>query len=143
MSLNLHLPRLTGHGRHRAADRARQLEHQLEGAGHLIEGLRAELAETADSWEAARQQAKEERDGREAAERRVTELEAAAKRAAEANQWTYSVAAGQRDIDPDDRPTVPVDVRELRDRFETGPIRRIGVSPAATDPAHLPGAEAA
>lgn len=104
--------------------RSETLQGQLDAAGIELSGTRLDLENA---------EAENERLRRE-----NTRLQAAL-----ANATSVDVAAGQRDIDPDDRPTVPMDTHELRDRFETGPIRRIGVSPAAAQPTHVPGTEAA
>jgi seryl-tRNA synthetase len=67
-----------------------------------------------------------------------------------ANARAVRVPAGVRDTsDPADQATAPwgTNVREVRDRFEHGPVVRLGASPHAdtvqmpiTDPAHIPGA---
>ncbi|MEU0393867.1 hypothetical protein ABZ208_13990 [Streptomyces sp. NPDC006208] len=72
-----------------------QLEHLLDQAGIELSGIRLDLDE---------------------AERELTEL-----RAFKANVTAVSQPAGQRDIDPADQATAPIDVRPLWERFGIGP----------------------
>lgn len=135
---------LSGHGMHRAepprkvrserdelacalvreTNRNDRLQWQLDQAGIDFSGALEDLREACEA------------NARLAGE--VTRLQAAL-----ANATSVDVATGCRDIDPDDQPTQPMDVRGLHQRFEAGPIRRIGVSPLAVDPTHVPTTEVA
>lgn len=135
MALHLHLPHTRG--RHRATDEVARLRHQLEGAGCLIAGLRADIAEANAARDAANAKANrvdeaeaEARKAREEADQMRTEL--VELRAFKANITAVSDLPSVVD-------TQPIDVQPLRDRFEAGPVVRLGASPlAATDPAHVP-----
>ena len=53
--------------------------------------------------------------------------------AAEANRTAVTVPPAERDIDPDDQPTHPtgIDVREVRERFASGPVVSLHHAPQA------------
>lgn len=134
---------LSGHGMHRAepprkvrserdelvcklvaeTTRSQLLQDQLDAAGIDLSGVRLDLEEALK----ANARLNDE----------VIRLQSAL-----ANATCVDVAAGHRDIDPDDQPTQPIDVRTLLTRFDTGPIRRLNVSPLAVDPTHVPQAAA-
>jgi hypothetical protein len=127
-------------GRHRAIDEVARLRHQLEGAGHLITGLRIQLEEAhaaedkanaravrldeaeaeADALTAENAQLRAdhidvgvERQQREQAEQQLAgaEEKLRAYRAAEENANAVTVPqVGHRDVDPDDCPTEPVGI---------------------------------
>ncbi|MEU1443044.1 hypothetical protein [Streptomyces mirabilis] len=59
--------------------------------------------------------------------------------AAEANANRVDVPPMVRPIDgPEDQATGPIDVRELRERFASGPVVSLRHSPQAANPAHVP-----
>jgi hypothetical protein len=104
------MPR-TRPGRHRAVDEVARLERELAGAQLLIDGLRIKVADANDARDKANERANllteaDTRAGRLEAE--VTVL-----RAALANARRVSVPSGERDVDDDDQPTEPIDVRPL------------------------------
>ncbi|MCT9092924.1 hypothetical protein N4G70_29230 [Streptomyces sp. ASQP_92] len=134
-----------GTGSHRAVDEVARLRHELAGAGHLIESLRGQV----DDANAARDRANEKASQYdEAVARADAVVEAMAEMQSElrelrahlANCEAVTVPPMERDIDPGDHPTVPVDVKSLRERFASGPVVSLHHSPqAAVDPAHVPG----
>jgi seryl-tRNA synthetase len=59
--------------------------------------------------------------------------------AADANRNAVTVPPSVRDTTAgEDQATTPIDVRELRERFNTGPIVTLHHSPQAADPTHIP-----
>lgn len=141
MSL-LHLPTvpmLSGHGDHRAEPPHKtrserdELKAKLAAEKTRSQALQDQLDRAGIDYSGALHDLEEARG-----EIRRLAAEAIRLQAALDNATSVDVAAGVRDIDPDDQPTQPMDMREVRQRFDTGPIRRIGVSPLAVDPAHIP-----
>lgn len=98
-------------GRHRAADKVESLERNLAGAERLIHGLHMQLADANTARDRANERANELAEADTRAERLETEV--AALRAALANALAISAPPGHRDIDDDDQPTEPIDVRPL------------------------------
>lgn len=132
-----------GTGSRRAVDEVARLRHQLTGAGILIQGLRLQVedAETARDKANAKAGRYDEAEARTAAaEQAMGELkdELLDLRAFRARTLAVTVTPWQRAIDPGDQPTEPTDVRDLRTRFATGPVRAHHQSPQATSPAHVP-----
>jgi hypothetical protein len=138
--VTIHLPILRRterhHPRHRASDRNRELEHQLAGAEHLINGLRADRDRYRGLYDdllpkAARVDAAETR-ATEAERRRDDEHdELVDLRARVANLDPFQrLAIGARDIDPGDAPTEPnLDVRAWRSQYATPLTSAITVMP--------------
>lgn len=153
-----------GSGTRRAVDRLADLERQLAAAQadnaslltwrakalDIVEELEDRYKQTYKAWEAeAALRAETESvagctqsDLQEVtADRDRLQAEVTALRAQLANRNAISTAIGERDIDPGDHPTEPagIDVRSLRERFETGRVVSLHHSPhAAIDPAHFP-----
>ena len=119
MSL-ISLPILRGHGLHRCKSAA-ELRRDLDTATCHIVGLATEI----DTLTAANQllEAQLDEAGIELSGARLDLEQAAAEllalRAFKANVTAVSVPAGERDIDPGDQPTQPVDVRPLWDALGT------------------------
>lgn len=141
--------------KHRAIDRVSVLEGEiryLEGAFTLLQQERREAIDTGDALRVRAVNAERvaccamgelqertvERD-RLAEQVEGLQLRLAPLLAAEANANAISIPAGVRDIDPDEQVTHPIDVRELRERFNAGPVVfSLHQSPLAADPAHIP-----
>ncbi|MFF7184659.1 hypothetical protein ACFZAR_05370 [Streptomyces sp. NPDC008222] len=118
--------------RHRASDEVGRLRHQLAGADIFITGLRAQITDL----EQKRDDANERRD---IAEKALAQAEETIR------LRDRQIADLQRKVDVGVKAehviakTQELDLRTLQERFETGPVRRLGASPlAATHPAHVP-----
>lgn len=98
-------------GRHRAVDKADRLERELAGAQLRIDGLRMQLADANAARDKANERANTLAEADVRAERLETENQTL--RADLANARAVSAPTGIRDIDPDDQPTEPIDVRPL------------------------------
>lgn len=134
---------LSGHGTHRAEPPRKVRSERDELACALVREttrsqlLQDQLDQAGIDYSGALEDLREARETNARLNDEVTRLQAAL-----ANATRIDVAAGHRDIDPDDQPTQPIDVRPLLTRFDTGPIRRLNVSPLAVDPTHIPQAAA-
>lgn len=132
-----------GTGSRRAVDEVARLRHQLAGVGHLIKGLRLQVADA----ETARDRANAKAGRYDEAEARANAAEQAAAelkdellelRAFKARTLAVTVQPMHRDIDPDDHPTEPtgINVQPLWDALrQHGPVIPVTV---AADPAHVP-----
>ena len=106
MSLSLPRIRLRSFPRHRAVDRIRHLEHQLEGAGYLIRGLTTDR----DAFQALYEAAAPKANRVDAAEAEARDLRAenGQLRAELANLHAVTVPPAERDIEPGDEATQPI-----------------------------------
>ncbi|MER6350574.1 hypothetical protein ABT186_01655 [Streptomyces sp. NPDC001634] len=136
MSITDYLPRLglleRTTPRHRAVDEVGRLRHQLAGAEIYMAGQRVQI----EDLEIERDNATERRD---IAEKALTQAEAVIRlrdqRIAELERRLNVGVLAEAVV----AKTQELDCRSLQERFETGPVRRLGASPlAATDPAHVP-----
>lgn len=117
-----------------AGDTIAILEDQLAGVRAKRDEAELELVRVAASLE-------DRTEERDQALAEVTALRAqlAPYLAAEANANAITVPASERDTSNfEDQATAPIDVRELRNRFTTGPVVSLQYSPQASDPAHIP-----
>jgi hypothetical protein len=159
--LNL-IPALKGHGRRRAADKVESLREENRklldrqlAADDYFAILTADRDHVYAAWEfaeTARQEAEmvaaclqAERDEllEECAEWRVEAQTLSARLApflaAEANATRVTVPRMVRDTSAfEDQATAPIDVRELWERFASGPVVSLHHSPQAANPAHVP-----
>jgi hypothetical protein len=113
--------------KHRAADEVARLRHMLAGAEILIKGLRLQLNEQDTVHEEVVQRIDDRyTETIRGLEQQIADLER------RLDIRTFAEAAAAR--------TQELDVRGLRERFETGPVRRLGASPLAdtTQPQHVP-----
>ncbi|MER5653493.1 hypothetical protein ABT076_10805 [Streptomyces sp. NPDC002131] len=162
MSISSLIPALKGSGSRRAADKVdalreenrKLLDRQL-AADDFFAILTEDRNDVYAAWEFAEQARQEaemvasciqaERDEllKECVEWRV-EAQALRARlapflAAEANANRVTVPRMVRDTSAfEDQATAPIDVRELRERFASGPVVSLHHSPQAANPAHVP-----
>jgi uncharacterized coiled-coil DUF342 family protein len=131
-----------GTGSRRAVDEVARLRHELAGAGHLIESLRGQVDDSNEARDRANEKAgkyDEAAARADAAEQAMAEMQSELRelRAHIANCQSVTVPPMERDIDPGDHPTVPVDVKSVQERFASGPVLSLHHSPQAS-PAHVP-----
>jgi hypothetical protein len=118
--MSLTFPRLRGTGQHRASSTDLRAENRIllareVAAADFFTLLMRDRDEVYACW----QKAADDRDtaehlaGEYAQQLAAQEAELRALRAFKANVCAVDQPAGQRDIDPDDQPTQPVDVRPL------------------------------
>lgn len=155
MSISNLIPALKGNGSRRAADKVdalreenrKLLDRQL-AADDYFAILTQDRNDVYAAWEFA-EQARQEAEMVAAciqAERDEWKAEALALRArfgpqiaAEANATRVTVPQMVRDTSAfEDQATAPIDVRELRERFASGPVVSLHHSPQAANPAHVP-----
>jgi chromosome segregation ATPase len=129
--VSLHLiPKLKGHGRHRAVDKVAELDTenrrlftQLMAANDAFTLLHQELADTrAKQGEAEELVVQQQADIDELADENARlRAELAPYKAAEANAHRIEVPPMIRQIDgPEDEATAPIDVRPLREAAAAG-----------------------
>lgn len=143
--------------RHRAVDRAAELQAEnlrlrdaltqlrieRREALNVVDDLRIDLARAERVAVCALDELQDRsvHDGRLAEENEHLQLRLARLLAAEANAAAVSVPPAIRDTTAiEDQATTPVDVREVRQRFASGPVVSLRYSPLAADPAHIPAA---
>lgn len=160
MSISSLIPGLKGTGSRRAVDRVSELREEsarlltfLHQAGDEIALLRWDLTvATSRQGEAEELVVQLKADIGDLTDDRDTwKAEALALRArfgpqiaAEENAHKITVPRMVRDTSAfEDQATAPIDVRELRERFASGPVVSLHHSPQAVDPAHIPGMAAA
>lgn len=136
MSITDYLPRLglldRSAPRHRASDEVGRLRHQLAGAEIYMAGQRVQIADL----EAERDNANERRDIAEKALAQAEEVIRLRDREIDDLKRRLDIGVKAEHIVAK---TQELDLRTLQERFETGPVRRLGASPlAATHPAHVP-----
>ena len=149
------IPALKGSGSRRAVDKVEELrednrkllDRQLT-ADDYFALLAQDRNETYAAWEFAerkRQEAEQvamcalEENAGLIAEVEHLRLQLAPFLAAEANANRIDVPPAVRDTSAfEDQATAPIDVRELRERFASGPVVSLHHSPQAADPGHIP-----
>lgn len=155
MSISSLIPGLKGGGSRRAVDKvdelraenSRLLDRQLAADDFFAllmndvvatnAALEQEQRLRGEAEEAAAQMRMERDAWIEEAERLAAEL--APHQAAEANANRVDVPPMVRDTsDFADQATTPIDVRELRERFASGPVVSLHHSPQAANPSHVP-----
>lgn len=140
MTINLIALRRTDRPKHRAVDEVARLRRHLAAADKCIRGLRlqVETANEARDWANAKAVSFDEAVSHAAAcEQAMDEMrsELLKLRAHSANCQAVTVPAGERDIDPDDHPTEPVNVKTLWEALrQYGPVIPGPVASAA----HVP-----
>lgn len=134
------------HPRHRAVDRVKALEHELAGAGYLIDALRARLAK-AEPKAIQADALKAYALGLEALLNDQTVELVGLRQAAATDAAVMVRQIGVRDTtNPLDQSTEPINVHELRTEmysttatsWQAGPVVTIGSFPVSADPGAIP-----